>query len=240
MARSRYQKYVGTHIGQYLILEELGTVGNTPQARYSNRKFRVRDTISGFEMVLRMSSIRNKGGHRNRSAYPRFRDYTGQTIGDWEVLDLANDGPIQKGDKDGSLWNCCHVLTGEKAVKSYSQMKPRRRESTGRHGCRTASFTHPLYNIWTSLRSSTGNQTDTRWHNWGALGYTIDRKRWNNFENFKNDILNTIGARPGSRACLFPIEGTHFCHENVEWRIRYHRNVAATVPGNLLPKNPDK
>lgn len=240
MARSRYKQYVGTCIGQYLILEEIGTIGNTPQARYSNRKFRVRDNDTGFEMVLRMSSIRNKGGHKNRSDYKNFRDYTGQTIGDWEVIGLVNDGPIQKGDNNGSLWNARHVLTGEEAVKSYQQMRPRRRPPQGRHGCRTQNYTHPLYNIWTSLRSSTGNETDTRWHNWGALGYTIDRTRWNNFINFRNDILSTIGDRPSIDACLFPIEGQHFCHENVEWRIRYHRNIAATMPGNLLPKSSDK
>lgn len=236
MARNRYKQYIGTTIGKFLILEELGTIGNTPQARYSNRRFRVRDSESGLELVMRMSALRNKKGPKYRSTYTQFHDLTGETVGNWEVLSLANDGPIEKGDKTGSLWNARHVLTGEKAVLPYKDMKPRRCSPRGKHGCRTALYTHPLYNTWSALRSSTGNQSDVRWHNWGGRGYTIDRTRWNQFVNFKNDILKTAGDRPDSHAVLMPISGRHFSYGNVEWRYRINRQIAATVPGNLRPK----
>ncbi len=59
MAKARYKQFVGTTINNWLLLEELGTSGNTPQARYSSRKYRVRHTITGEVGIRTMSSIRN-------------------------------------------------------------------------------------------------------------------------------------------------------------------------------------
>ena len=102
MPITRYRDYIGEVIGRWEILEELDTFGDTPQARYGNRRFRVRHIDLNIEVVRFIASIRSTLHYqpaiiRRVTELSRFYDYTGLTFDDWQVVNLIDDYLVGKG-----------------------------------------------------------------------------------------------------------------------------------------------
>lgn len=64
---------------------------------------------------------------------------------------------------------------------------------------------HPLWRRWANLRNQCNNERNYNWKYYGGRGITYP-KRWDNFENFVNDIESTIGP--------IPFKGAHLDRKN--------------------------
>ena len=239
MPITRYRNYIGETIGRWEVLEELDTFGETPQARYGNRRFRVRHIDLNIKVIRTMASIRSTlhyqpANKRRVTELPCFYDYTGLTFDDWEVTGLIDDYLVGKGTGPrGSEWQLVNHKTGEQKVMTASQLSYHKKPSRAAQD--------PYYRIWTSLRNGCqgGTTSSTLWINFSAKGYTFDRGDWADFDTFKQDVIEQAGPYDESLCryiYLMPIEGKHYCSGNIEWRMRLKCNRSFTEPGNLVDK----
>lgn len=237
MAKNRYKQFVRTVINNFEILEELGTTGDTPQARYGRREFKVKHVVTGEVMVKRMSALRSCKGLM-LTEHPRFVDRTGEQVGDWLITGLHEDFRIERNrGLNSAHWTLRNLVTGKTKVSTYKMINYR-----PRHGYRSAFCEEDksLYSLWQSLRQAcTPTPSKHRqWRHWGARGYTIDRDRWHDFIHFKKDIENEIGPRPTYKAARFfalmPKRGKHLCPGNVQWvELRSHQHPNTNLDNHL-------
>ena len=240
MAKARYKQFVGTTINNWLLLEELGTSGNTPQARYSSRKYRVRHTITGEVGIRTMSSIRNSK-RPILSKHPKFVNHTGEVVRGWKILGLEEDYVVlRKRGIHCARWKAVHLESGEERVDTYHRLTVRRQ-----HGFRSLSNqADPLYGTWTCYRQICGPTLSNHkaYKHWGQKGYTFDTDRWDDFQIFRRDILDQCGPRPTEKSAryyrLMPIKGKHLCSQNVEWREVKSPILPATDRSNLIGSVP--
>lgn len=133
-----------------------------------------------------------------------FVDLTGQRFGRLTVV------AVIRGNSKGRLkWECrcdcggstttpTHCLRGGH-TQSCGCLQRERTSAAARREHRIID--HPLYRLWSGLKSRCLNPNATGYDRYGGRGITIC-DRWLNFENFVSDI----GPRPSSQHSLDRIE----------------------------------
>lgn len=100
MAKARYVQQVGRIIGDWELLEELDTTGDTPQARYHNREYRVRHIVHGHQIIKTMASMRSHERNNKKRLKKTQQTTTDHLYRIWSAL---RNGCIG-GNQHATLW----------------------------------------------------------------------------------------------------------------------------------------
>jgi hypothetical protein len=170
----------------------------------------------------------------------KFIDLTGKRFGRLTVAHKT-----KKPNSSRLMWDCNCDCGGSTVATSYC-LKAGRTQSCGclqrertsaaaKIKSRTHGLTnHPLYKLWTSMRSRCNNPLAVGYERYGGIGVRVS-KRWDDFPTFIKDI----GPRPSPEHSLdrHPDPTGNYEPGNVRWATRTEQNNNKRDTTYVLYKN---
>jgi len=115
----------------------------------------------------------------------KFIDLTGKVFGELKVLSLLDE----RGHSGECLWYC-ECSCGDTAGVSGTSLRSGKTKTCG-HPKRNKATSHPLYSLWSAMKSRCYSSSHHAYHRYGGRGIKICN-RWHNFWKFVEDM----GDRP--------------------------------------------
>ena len=152
----------------------------------------------------------------------RIREVIGQRFGRLVVTAPAIISPNGK-----TRWRC-RCDCGKEKVVSQQALRQGKTTSCGcyqRERCGDTHRTHgdsgtPMHRLWTTIKRRCLNPNTADWKNYGARGIRVCRRWATSYEAFRNDVLASIGPRPG-RLTLDRVDNDgNYRPGNIRWATR--------------------
>ena len=147
------------------------------------------------------------------------KDYTNQRFGKLHIIefshtdaeyrvfwkakcDCGNDTIVRSDSIKSGRTTSCGCIQKEKVKKANT-----------RHG----EYNTKLYHVWWQMKNRCNNKNHPNFHRYGGRGISYFSE-WNEYESFRNYILNNLGEKPSHKHSIDRIDnGGNYEPGNLRW-----------------------
>jgi hypothetical protein len=187
---------------------------------------------------------------------PAFKDVTGEVFGRLTVIRCTGER-----NSSGLIWEC-RCSCSAKVFTQVSKLRSGNTQSCGclrlervrvamsktftKHGAsRSAEKTHPLYRIWTNMKSRCYNVNNKRFARYGGRGILVCKEWRNDYTAFRDYMISLIncpknaqisGAKIDLQIDRYPNNDGNYEPGNVRWATQ-EEQALNTSKNRLIPIN---